>query len=159
MCCFSLGRIGQDSKPALPKLKTLLSDGSPEVRLCVSRAICEIDPSSILPVSALVKDSSHPDVAIRVRAIIILGEIGMNDKRVVPAILKGCRDEHSIVRSTAVRTLGKLSPTDASTISALEVLLGDEDATIRRDAESVLQMIKKRREEERKRNENKEQNQ
>ena len=63
------------------------------------------------------------------------------------------------MRSTAVRTLGKLSPTDASTISALEVLLGDEDATIRRDAESVLQMIKKRREEERKRNENKEQNQ
>jgi HEAT repeat protein len=115
---WSLTEIGPDAKEALPALRQALQDEEAHVRLCAAQALWKIDkPRDVVPVllAAWKEEAVHPfKVSYRVKAVQRLGEIGAEDKSVVPTLVELVKDENRRVGLAAVAALQKVDPEAAA---------------------------------------------
>jgi hypothetical protein len=84
---------------------------------------------------ALMQDSSYK---VRVQAALVLGKLG--DKRAVPALIQGLRDENETVRGVAATSLGRLG--DKSSAAALMAAsTNDASDFVRAQAKKALELV------------------
>lgn len=101
-------------------------------------AIATCGSSSVQPLSSLLSD---PDVRIRRRTIIFLGNIEGEKKDAVPALRQALKDQDAEVRGRAAIALGKIGEGSKAALPELQALLKDKDVLVRRSAASALRRI------------------
>lgn len=108
----ALGALGPTARGAVADLTAVLEDPDSDVRRAAVAALRLIQPAAERPSEALVR-----------------------------AIAKDLADPDPIVRYSAARTLGRLGSAAASTATALQALLADPDADVRRAVAAALAQV------------------
>lgn len=83
------------------------------------------------PVRHWVQALQDPDVQVRVRAARVLGNVGVSDPAVVPALTRAVKDSAAEVRVEAILALLKLGPDAREALPALTEAEQDEDERVR----------------------------
>jgi HEAT repeat protein len=130
--------IGSSARAAVPLLVELLSDHSPALRLAAARALLKIEerPERVVPtLIAIVKsDGKSEDAAGRdpsggqspqANAAELLGLIGPEAHRAVPALLEATRGPDRVLCDCAIEALGKIGLDAKEAIPAIVERLGD----------------------------------
>jgi HEAT repeat protein len=103
----ALGAIGEQAKPAEPRLSKLLSEETRKsVRVATVYALAEIGKDGVPSVVSALQDS---DWYIRYTAADALGEMGANAKEAIPALNAALKDKDWYVSSTVTRAIEKIS--------------------------------------------------
>jgi HEAT repeat protein len=141
---YSLGRIREDVRAAVPILSEALS--SEDALLCVSAAgsLIKIDPSlnkeSLKVLLDGLKDSRS---FVRNSAILALSRMGTGAKEAVPELAKALKDEDKWCRLAAAHALEGMGLDAKEAVPALYEALKDEDERLRKAARSALDKIQK----------------
>jgi HEAT repeat protein len=121
-----LGGLGEAGQPAVPVLKTALTERNELVRLEAATALWRInrDPASLPALIALL---GAPDAAIREQAARTIGyEFGAEGLRAVPSLVKLLWDPAINVPMTAAEELARIGPNAETAVAPLvAVLMGD----------------------------------
>jgi len=127
----ALSRIGA---PAVPALIQALTDKVDALRLAAAKVLAVIrDRSAVEQLALVLMGDSHWPA--RSAAAVALGAIA--DQRAVPALIAGLEDERESVRSSAMRSLGKMRAKTAVE-PLIRLLLEAETAYIRKEAALAL---------------------
>ena len=138
----SLGKIGKNSKPAIPTLLKLIHDKHKYVRKAAIRALIEIDPkdpnvlSHILDFTKLTHDE---DEYVRREAVNALGKIAPKHPRVIQVLIQALYDKNRAVSYLAGKLLQKIKPVSA--LDALIKALEDKRLHVRRSVIYILQKL------------------
>jgi HEAT repeat protein len=133
-----LAYLGAEARPAL---RRALDDPVPAVSMAAAKALAKIDPDDREAgdfLKARLRDSL---AEVRAAAAATLGNIGVDVKMAVPALLETLKHEdYVIVRQTAARAIRKVRPAPRpELVSALSALLKTEtDAVVRDEIIQVL---------------------
>ena len=163
----ALGRIGPDAKEAIPLLIKASKDKDDGVRMEVALALFAIAPDSKETLSTLIDLSNDGNPRVQIVAINILESIGskeavpalirhlesrnidaridsarilgnLKSKEAVPHLVKALADSEEDVRRTVAKSLGVIAIYTDNVISALILLLNDNDRDVQDAAESTL---------------------
>lgn len=126
-CVITLGRIGQNARPALPALIRLMEQDRSSRYVVIVYALPGIDPQSADALAALLRllkasiDEGRPDEHV----IIALGGYGPTAKGAVPDLVKamGVKIGHPYHVPAAIWTLGQIGPDAASARLTIEEYL------------------------------------
>jgi hypothetical protein len=88
LAAFTLGNIGEDAKPAIPKLETMLTDKSPYARLAFAEALAQLDADPQAFVPALIECLRDGDQRTRFFASRDLGNLRNRAAFAVPNLLE-----------------------------------------------------------------------
>lgn len=141
MLIGALGRVGPEAKAAAPRLKQLLRDKQPRVRLTAALALWRVTARDDLAVPVILKDFGMepwwvPDVYGRPLARSAIAEIG---GPAVPHLLKWLKSEDVKKRRAAARAFPCLDLPDSTTVrDALIAALADRDTEVRDAAARAL---------------------
>jgi HEAT repeat protein len=127
--------IEQSSQPISSRLKALLADRDPIVRLWCATLLARYPQEPIERDLAALTDD--PDPRVRKAAIQTLGKIG--DVVATDRALRLLSDPFPYVRAHAARALGELNRTDLA--EKVAALLGDADWWVRLAAKESLEMM------------------
>jgi HEAT repeat protein len=94
----AIGRIGPEAEGALPGLVCLLAEPETRTQTIVQTAMRRIGEPSIPYLLALFADH---DPLLRLRAIQLIGRIGISNDDVIAGLLEACSDPIAEVRHTA----------------------------------------------------------
>lgn len=140
-----------DVQSAIPDLISLLKDPDASVRASAASTLRIFDyqegkPTAKLAESELFVALRDPDAKVRARAASTLGDIGTDEKRIVPELIKLLKDTDSQVQAVAARALGNFaSKHEGKEIKAasseLIALLDNSDETVRASAISAIGII------------------
>jgi HEAT repeat protein len=84
------------------------------------------------PAAYWAKAVHDPDVSLRKKAVVKLGNIGTADETVLPALLEALRDREAIIRKEAILALLKFGPAARQALDTLTDLgRRDPDAEVR----------------------------
>jgi HEAT repeat protein len=125
-----LGDIGPAANEAIPALKEAASDPDWKVRACAAVALWKVG-GQIDPLIAALKDR---DLAVRGRAVSVLGAIDPRPRQAVPGLVALLKDPDSDVRETAAGLLTEIDPGASGVAAALVGLLRDPREPVRRQA-------------------------
>ena len=135
----ALGRIGPESRAAVPDLVRALRDPDARVRSETAQALGAIGPAAGAAVAELVRMMSRDaDDEVADLAAEALGRIGAAAVPAVSEILRG-RDPDARIR--AVKALGAAGPKAAAATADLLRALGDRDEELRTAAAAALGRI------------------
>src|SRR5579871_4445177 len=98
-------------------------------------ALHRVDPREL---ATLISALKHQQEGIRHDAALLLGEIGIDAKKVVPSLLDALKDESIAVRTAAALSLGQFGPHAEAATMPLAELLRDPDLDMRRFAAGAL---------------------
>ncbi len=135
-----LGTMGPIAQAAVPALINLLKDRDNEVRHKAYDAFVAVlagadKQTGVAIFSAALK---HQDPEIREAFAMGLGEMGVEAKAVVPALVEALTDSSRRVRQEVAHTLGKMGVEAKAAVPALIKALQDEDDDFREQAIEVL---------------------
>jgi HEAT repeat protein len=102
------------------------------------RAVDALGQIGPAAVPALVEALGDPDMRVRVRAVAALGHIGSAAEPAVPAIVEALRDHQPRVRAAAAYALGRLGLAAEPVVPALVKALGDPNSGVRPAAAFAL---------------------
>jgi HEAT repeat protein len=141
-----LGRLGADSKAAVPALvESLKDEDRDEVRRDVILALAAIGPDAKAAASALVEDLGHENPRVQVSVTFALGKIGPAAKAALPQIKKNLESEDETLAAVSAWALPRIAPADASVaklvVPKMTAALKHEDAFVRREAAETLGML------------------
>ena len=131
-CAEALGNVGPEAKTAIPALSAALNDEKKEVAEAAIDALGKFGSESLAALTSALKDVNK-DPAIRRKAAIALGKIGLRARSAVPAMTaivngkakaakkgKGNDDD---IRLEVVTALGSVAKSDdTAAIDALKTL-------------------------------------
>lgn len=129
-CIFTLGRIGENARPAIPVLIRLM-EKDPSTRNIVVEALLGIDPEAPAVLAALLKlfkdsiNERRPNDSVNEQVIIALGRYGPAAKEAVPDLVKalGVKNRHPYHVPAAIWTLGQIGPDAAAARAEVEEYL------------------------------------
>jgi HEAT repeat protein len=169
-CLGNYDRGSDEAASAL--VKALGADAAHEVRFDAACALGRIMPKDTIAVPALIEALQDEDAGVRQSAAASLGQFGLQANLVIPALALALEDRATDVRSAAASALARIGavPTLAavlsnsgsvearcaavqsliaasgddtpSVLSALRMALEDKDVRVRREASSVLGLVK-----------------
>lgn len=128
----ALGNVGPEAKSAIPALSAALNDPKKEVAEAAIDALGKFGPESLAALTSALKDANK-DPAVRRKAAIALGKIGLRARSAVPAMTdilngkvkaakkgKGNDDDIRLEVASALGSVAKSD--DTAAIKALETL-------------------------------------
>jgi len=142
---IAMQRIGIESDPVLQAVVGLLDDDDLWIRSSAMDVLRKQDlddelRSRIVP--ALIKELGRPDNRLRHEALMLLAKIGPQAASAVPAIMEFLTGDEREIRFWSVFALGKIGPPASGAIHELVELMNyDEDAEVRKAAQSALHQI------------------
>jgi hypothetical protein len=95
------------------------------------------------PVQHWVDALRDADVKKRVKAVEVLGNVGVADAAAIPALAGALKDRDPRVRSEAALALLRIGPPAKDAVPALQDACKDKDATVRSHATKALEKIDK----------------
>jgi HEAT repeat protein len=95
------------------------------------------------PVQHWVDALHEADVNKRVKAVEVLGNVGVADAAAIPALAIALKDRDARVRSEAALALLRIGPPAREAVPALRDACKDKDATVRSSAAKALEKIDK----------------
>ena len=126
----ALGNVGPEAKAAIPDLSAALNDSRKEVAEAAIDALGKFGPESLAALKSALPDANK-DPAIRRKAAVALGKIGLRARSAVPAMTaimsgkvkagkkgKGNDDDIRIEVASALGSIAKSD--DAAAVKALE---------------------------------------
>ncbi len=93
------------------------------------------------PVAHWMEELRSPDARARKKAAHKLGNAGVVDPSVVPALVEALKDADAGVRAEAVLALLKIGPAAREAVPALTAAQNDPDATVRAYAAKALEKV------------------
>jgi HEAT repeat protein len=111
----ALSRFGPEAKGALPALQQAVEDEDRRVAVQVAEALWLIDRQKT-GMAALMRGLVAKDVAVRLSALRVLGNMGPEARDAVPALLSAAQDSDNLVRGEAVRALQRVDPEAAAKV-------------------------------------------
>jgi HEAT repeat protein len=93
------------------------------------------------PVAHWVEALQNPDARSRQKAVAALGNAGVADPQVVPALIGAVKDRDPRVRGAAVLALLKIGPAAQEAIPVLQEARKDKDGQVRAYAAKALEKI------------------
>ena len=123
---------------AVPALIVALKDDDAEVRFMAAISLSQIDPTVIESVPLLIEKFKGGEYDHAPKA---LGRIGLNDKRIMPALIEALKNPDRDIRAEAAKALSKYGVVAREAIPLLKVLQGDVDSKVYRAAEDALEKI------------------
>jgi HEAT repeat protein len=120
-----LAGIGEDSKPAVPKVIAILTDKqlSADLRWRAAQCLQYIGPAAEEAVPVLLRMLGTETGLPLMGAVNALGGIGSKDERVIPALIKLLADADPRIQFNAAAVLGQISKSPATVVPALVELL------------------------------------
>ncbi len=121
----SLGQLGERAAPAVPKLRRLLDDSSPDDWWDLLPIIAEIGPGAadLVPDLVGLLDETH---FRRYSAARALGEIGPAAEEAVPALVAYLEDRDMTFRAEVAKTLWQINRHPRAIPTLIDVLQHDE---------------------------------
>jgi len=110
----ALGALGPDARAAAPALTGLLSHEDPWVRVAAMETLGGIGAAAV---PSLVDAFEKGSASVRVRAGIVLGEMGEKARSAIPAIERALQDPSPDMRARATAILAQISPASAESAS------------------------------------------
>lgn len=104
----TLGRQGEDARPAVPHLVARLEDPDPMVRSVAAAALGRIGAAEA--VAPLTRALTDPLVPVRFWVAEALGQIGVPDAAALAALTRLAAEPEAHVRAAALRALVALRP-------------------------------------------------
>ncbi len=104
----TLGKIGPDSKPAVPVLVAALTDADAFVREHAAESLGEIGAAEAIP--DLTRILADPSPRVRRDAVRSLGQFGAAAKSALPEVEKLVNDPNDDVRDAAKKSLRQIDP-------------------------------------------------
>src|SRR5262245_42330924 len=142
-----LGKIGPPAKAAGPALAPLVFDEEPTIRVTAGLALWRIDPkhpSSRTLVASLIRElRGDNDIgrAYACNALGELGDLGLEAKAAIPALIDLLRDRDSSARDYAAEALGNLGPAAIAAVPALVEALQPANTGLAQKARVALKQI------------------
>ncbi|MCH7729539.1 MAG: tetratricopeptide repeat protein, partial [Planctomycetes bacterium] len=132
----ALGEIGT---PAIPALRRAIRNENPTISQRATDALGRSRAS----VTDLVDLANDKDVRVRKGAVEALGRSGnyFDVLAAVTFLRRALKDESSLVRSCAIRSLGRIGELSRPALPELEELLNHEDLPVRREVRQALRQI------------------
>jgi len=93
------------------------------------------------PVQHWVDALQDKDVNKRVKAVEVLGNVGVADASAIPALTTALKDREARVRSEAALALLRIGTPAKEAVPALQEACKDKDATVRSSAAKALEKI------------------
>src|SRR5262249_59778716 len=121
--------LGRKAKAVSPAAMADLRNREGWIHEPAGRLVAKIGPGVGPPLleMAQAKEADH-----RARAAQVLGRIGPEARRAVPALLKLLNDKNTVVRQEAVTALANIDPKDKVVAAALTQAQKDNDVRVRR---------------------------
>lgn len=138
--CLSLGHMAANAKDAIPALEAAFKDKNASVRAHAAQAVWRIDRTRAGDIVSVLADALKDDNrAVKMGAVITLGQIGKAAKDAVPALrpLLGSDDPELCIK--AALTLYQIDPKDAA--DAAKALIGafdNKDVSIQAESAAAL---------------------
>lgn len=137
---IGLSHLGEKAKTTLPKIEKLMADESKSVQHTAARTHWKISGDSKQAVERLIK--LVPTMEYGVDSMDILGEIGIEAKSAVPAMIKQLESSEFPTREAAVYGLASIGPDAESAIEPLKKLNeSEQDVLIKAAIELALRKI------------------
>ncbi|NJR49090.1 MAG: hypothetical protein HC780_05480 [Leptolyngbyaceae cyanobacterium CSU_1_3] len=92
----------------------------------------------VVKVLSSVAQNDQEKLKVRLFAIGVLGEMGVDAKSAVPTLAQAARDRNASIRLKAIRALAEIGPVAKSAIPDLSVALKDTDEQVRLEAANAL---------------------
>lgn len=150
----ALGELGPAATAAVPRMVDKLTAAEPLFRLCLARAIWQIEhraPAVLPAILDTLKDTKTPrggytvvetkmvagkrievtgpmQSPIACSAAEILGEMGADAAPAVPALLEAAQSDHRALASSAIHALGKIGPPSREAVPMLSKLAASQDS-------------------------------
>lgn len=128
-----LAKLGPVAKFAAPALRDALKEEKvASVRVKLAEAVWKVERPPVKVILPAVVDAlGEKDAAVRVAALMLLGQIGQDAKAAVPAVSLAVKDKDLGVRMEAILTLGEMGSVSKPAIpDLLQVLRKDEDVQL-----------------------------
>lgn len=137
---WTLGKMGNQAKPAIPALLAALRDPDPSVRFQVSSSLKKIGPGAdaVVPLAMALRTG---DADSRAGVAEVLGQMGSEASAAVPDLIGVLDDPSERLRGAAGSALRRIGPTSAGLIPSLKKQLRDEDPETRLRAVSAAATI------------------
>ncbi|MEQ1859261.1 MAG: HEAT repeat domain-containing protein [Chthoniobacteraceae bacterium] len=123
----ALGRIGVESKPAVPQFVKLLQSGAKPDRVRILAALERIGPAASEALPALEPARADPDPAVRIAAYQAMATVETRKTERVQALAAGLDDADRAVRQAVAGSLGRLGDQAADAFPKL-VALAEKDS-------------------------------
>jgi hypothetical protein len=105
----ALERLGVTGRTNIAVIDQALEGTDPPFRYRFCTELGNIDPRDPLPIAPLAKLLQHPELAIRLKTVEVLGRLGDSAKAVSPELAKALQDKDLAVRLKAVEVLGRIA--------------------------------------------------
>jgi HEAT repeats len=135
----AVGLLGYCGKHGLSPLEQQLVGADDNIRAAAASALANVGKAAAAVTPALMRALSDDYRPVRAPASLALSRIGAP---AVPPLVVALKDSDPELRFNAAWTLGRIGPEASDAMSALEVLLGDEDQMVRQAAAAALKKIK-----------------
>lgn len=135
----AVASIDPTNEAAIPMLVEALKDKTGKVRKRAAQCLGDLGPGAKSAVAVLIKAIKDPDPAVSWAAIDALGQIGPDANSAVPGLVEALSDAST--RGAAVDALGQIGRNAQAAIPALEMVLKEDDVTVRWAAASSLVRI------------------
>jgi HEAT repeat protein len=132
----SLAHLGGRTDDAVPILAGGLRD--PQFRLEALRALKQCGPAGLTAMIGALKDR---DEVVRGETARVLGQMGPNAERAIPALVEATKDPERSVRREAVHALGRIGGDTARSVPALIAALKDPFGINRGEAAIALSRL------------------
>ncbi len=140
---YALGRLGAAAAPAVPALVEAYRREETEGRGAAVTALAALGPLAAPAAPALIDGLKNPANHRRWSAARALGRLGAAAAPAVPAaLIAALRDPNPHVRVYVAQALGRLGVEAAAAVPALQAAVRDEDAAVRREAQTALRRIR-----------------
>ncbi|MBN2561671.1 MAG: HEAT repeat domain-containing protein [Phycisphaerae bacterium] len=140
----TLGKIGKYSPAAIGAITNALTDPFQPVRAKAVRALAEIGSTAKEAVPALISAwQTETDESVQKGIIDAFGLIGSQAKAAVPILVDVFRDKDPSLRWSAARSLGRIGPSAAEALPALEAASTNEADYVRKQALEAIQAIRR----------------
>lgn len=141
-----LGRLGADSKPAVPALiESLKDEDRDEVRREIVLALAAVGADAKAAVPALVDELAHDNPRVQISVTFALGKIGPAAKAAVPAIEKNLSSEDETLAAVSAWSLPRIAPANAEVaklvVPKMIAALKHDDGFVRAQAAETLGLI------------------
>ena len=139
----TLGRLGVKSDQVIAALNQLLKHKNWATPLAALGALGRLGHQPDKMADTLIQKTidRNNNSNIRASSVEALGEIGLQSKKAIPAIITALKDKDSFVRKYAAISLGRLGRDGKAAIPALRFALNDKDKEVQAAAESSLKLI------------------
>ena len=138
IAAYTLGRLGENAKVAIPGIEELLKNKNPVIRSSGVKAFGKMGANASEQVPNIILLLSDPDRDVRADTAWALGEINSLDENQISELAQLLNDEDSTVRDKTAQALGNIGAPAGEYTPQVAELLNDQDELVRTSAAIAL---------------------